>query len=113
VEAVFAGSSAAVAAMIADCKQGPSSARVTRIDESEGSAQDLNLRPAGGDFSSLPDGVGVGCYRAPDAVRRSSRRSADPGPFQTLSVERSRFCAAPLRAASRPGHEQLPLSWPE
>ncbi|WP_082512403.1 acylphosphatase [Afipia sp. Root123D2] len=46
VEAVFAGSSAAVAAMIADCKQGPSSARVTRIDESDGSAQDLNLRPA-------------------------------------------------------------------
>lgn len=54
VEAVFAGSASAVAAMIADCRQGPSSARVTRIDESEGTAQDLNLRGAGEAFSSLP-----------------------------------------------------------
>ena len=54
VEAVFAGSASAVAAMIADCKQGPSSARVTHIDEGEGTAQDLNLRGAGEAFVSLP-----------------------------------------------------------
>ena len=33
VEAVFAGSAGAVAAMIADCRDGPSSARVTRLDD--------------------------------------------------------------------------------
>ena len=54
VEAVFAGSSGAVAGMIADCRQGPSSARVTRIDEGEGTSQDLNLRGAGENFVSLP-----------------------------------------------------------
>jgi hypothetical protein len=35
------------------------------------------------------------------------RRSADPGSFQTRSVEWSRFCEAVLHTASRPGHE-----WP-
>jgi acylphosphatase len=54
VEAVFAGSAGAVAAMIAECRQGPSSARVSCIDEREGTAQDLNVRGAGEKFSSLP-----------------------------------------------------------
>lgn len=54
VEAVFAGSASAVAAMIADCRHGPSSARVSRVDEREGTAQDLNLSGAGEGFSSLP-----------------------------------------------------------
>jgi acylphosphatase len=54
VEAVFAGSANAVAAMIVDCGHGPSSARVSRIDEREGTEQDLNLRGVGEKFSSLP-----------------------------------------------------------
>ena len=54
VEAVFAGSAGAVAAMIADCRDGPSSARVTRLEEREGAAEDLTLRPVGEKFSSLP-----------------------------------------------------------
>jgi hypothetical protein len=50
----------------------------------------------------------MGRHRVPDAVRRSSRCSAEPGPYQTLE-----FVTAPalqctasqvLRAALRPGH---------
>jgi acylphosphatase len=54
VEAVFAGSAEAVAAMIAACKQGPPSARVERIEESEAGAGDLAMRRRSEGFSTLP-----------------------------------------------------------
>ena len=37
-------------------------------------------------------------------MRQRRRRIADPGPSQSLSSRRSRFCSASLRAALRPGN---------
>ena len=54
VEAVFAGPADKVAAMIKDCHNGPRGARVTTVDEREGSAEDLALRQADAGFSVLP-----------------------------------------------------------
>ena len=54
VEAVFAGNAKAVADMVALCRHGPPSARVTAlINESAGEDQ-LNLRRVGEGFSVLP-----------------------------------------------------------
>jgi acylphosphatase len=54
VEAVFAGNAKAVADLVALCRHGPPSARVTALtSESAGEAQ-LNLRRAGEAFSVLP-----------------------------------------------------------
>jgi acylphosphatase len=53
VEAVFAGSAEAVAAMIAACRQGPPSARIERIDERDGSVEELAVRRRGEGFSVL------------------------------------------------------------
>ena len=54
VEAVFAGSAEAVAAMIAACRQGPPSARVERIDEHDSDPEELAMRRRGEGFSVLP-----------------------------------------------------------
>jgi acylphosphatase len=54
VEAVFAGPAATVAAMIEACRRGPSSARVTAVQDEAGSADMLNQRRAGERFSVLP-----------------------------------------------------------
>jgi acylphosphatase len=54
VEALFAGNAKVVAEMVALCRHGPPSARVTALtSESAGEAQ-LNLRRAGEPFSVLP-----------------------------------------------------------
>src|SRR5262249_20332078 len=46
------------------------------------------------------------------ARSEAERRTADPGPFHAPSLERSRVCSAPLRAALRPGHgpRYVPIS---
>ena len=54
VEAVFAGPPDAVAAMVAACRRGPSSARVEGGDARAGSPDDLAARHAGEKFSLLP-----------------------------------------------------------
>ena len=54
VEAVFAGPAAPVVAMIAACRQGPSSARVEAVQDEAGNPDMLNLRQAGEGFSVLP-----------------------------------------------------------
>lgn len=54
VEAVFAGPAEAVAAMIAGCRRGPSSARVEALQDDAASPDMLNLRKAGERFSVLP-----------------------------------------------------------
>ena len=54
VEAVFAGPAATVVAMIAACRQGPSSARVEAVQDEAGNPDMLNLRQAGEGFSVLP-----------------------------------------------------------
>jgi acylphosphatase len=54
VEAVFSGSADAVAAMIAACRRGPSSARVDAIQDEAANPDMLNLREAGDRFSVLP-----------------------------------------------------------
>jgi acylphosphatase len=54
VEAVFAGTAAAVAATIEVCRSGPPGARVDAIDERDGTAADLGLRRPGESFSVLP-----------------------------------------------------------
>jgi acylphosphatase len=54
VEAVFAGSADAVAAMIAACRRGPSSARVEAVQDEAANPDVLNLREAGERFSVLP-----------------------------------------------------------
>ena len=54
VEAVFAGSAEAVAAMIAACRRGPASARVEALRDEAASSDMLNLREAGERFSVLP-----------------------------------------------------------
>ena len=54
VEAVFAGTADAVASMIAACRQGPSSARVERIEEHDSGPEELAMRRGGEGFSTLP-----------------------------------------------------------
>ena len=54
VEALFAGPADVVAAMIAACRRGPSSARVDAVQEEAGHPDALNLRRAGERFSVLP-----------------------------------------------------------
>jgi acylphosphatase len=53
VEATFVGPRDAVEAMIADCRRGPSSARVDAVDVRDGTADDLEVRQ-GLDFAVLP-----------------------------------------------------------
>ena len=53
VEALFAGPADVVADMIALCRQGPSSARVDAVQEEPASADALNLRRPGEQFSVL------------------------------------------------------------
>ncbi len=53
VEAVFAGPAAEVEAAIEACRRGPFSARVSALDQREGTEVDLAAR-SGGDFSVLP-----------------------------------------------------------
>jgi len=53
VEAVFAGPREVVAAMIEACRQGPFAARVDRLDQREGSEDDLTPRRPGEVFSVL------------------------------------------------------------
>jgi acylphosphatase len=54
VEALFAGPEDIVAAMVASCHRGPSSARVEAVQEESASPDALNLRWAGERFSVLP-----------------------------------------------------------
>ena len=54
VEAVFAGAEQAVAAMIAACRRGPSSARVDAVRDEAANPDMLKLRRAGERFSVLP-----------------------------------------------------------
>ena len=54
VEAVFSGPAGAVAATIAACRRGPSSARVAALQDEAASPDMLNLRRAGERFSVLP-----------------------------------------------------------
>lgn len=54
VEALFAGPAEAVAAMIEACKSGPSSSRVTRVEQFDAIEAELSLRGAGEGFVSLP-----------------------------------------------------------
>ena len=54
VEALFSGPAEAVAAMIAACRRGPSSARVEAVQDAAADAGMLNLRQAGERFSVLP-----------------------------------------------------------
>ena len=54
VEAVFAGSAAAVAEMIEACRQGPPGARVDAVEERPGTPDDFALRRPGDQFSVLP-----------------------------------------------------------
>ena len=54
VEAVFAGPADAVAAVIAACRRGPSSARVQALRDEAANPDMLNLRGAGERFSVLP-----------------------------------------------------------
>ena len=53
VEAVFSGPPEAVAAMIASCRRGPSSARVEALQDEAADPDMLNLREAGERFSVL------------------------------------------------------------
>jgi acylphosphatase len=54
VEALFSGSVEAVAAMIAACRRGPSSARVEALRDEAANPDMLKLREAGERFSVLP-----------------------------------------------------------
>ena len=54
VEALFAGPADAVADMIAQCRRGPSPARVESVEEKPGDASALNMRFKGERFSVLP-----------------------------------------------------------
>lgn len=53
VEALFAGSEDQVEQMIAECRRGPTAARVEGIDETTGSPNALSLRPPGLRFAVL------------------------------------------------------------
>ena len=54
VEAVLAGPTDAVTAVIAACRRGPSSARVETLRDEAGNPDMLKLREAGERFSVLP-----------------------------------------------------------
>jgi acylphosphatase len=54
VEAVFAGPSEAVAAIVEACREGPPSARVDTIEQHDGGPSDLAMRHGGDGFSVLP-----------------------------------------------------------
>ena len=54
VEALFAGPSDVVTAMIAACRRGPSLAHVDDVQDEAGNPDALNLRRAGERFSVLP-----------------------------------------------------------
>jgi acylphosphatase len=54
VEALFSGPQDVVAAMVASCRRGPSSARVAAVVEEPASVDALGLRHAGERFSVLP-----------------------------------------------------------
>lgn len=54
VEAVFAGPFDAVDALTADCRRGPSAARVDALDQREATADELKLRRSDERFSVLP-----------------------------------------------------------
>src|ERR1700736_6236994 len=54
VEALFAGLADVVSEMIAECRHGPSSARVEAAAEDPTAPDALNLRRAGEGFSVLP-----------------------------------------------------------
>jgi acylphosphatase len=54
VEALFAGPADVVSDMIAQCRRGPSSARVEAAQEEDGHSDGLRLRRAGEGFSVLP-----------------------------------------------------------
>jgi len=53
VEALFIGEATVVAEMIEACREGPIAARVDRIDQREGSDEELRLRRPGEAFSVL------------------------------------------------------------
>jgi len=53
VEAVLAGEEPVVADLIAACRQGPFAARVDRLDQREGTEEELSLRRPGETFSVL------------------------------------------------------------
>lgn len=53
VEAVFAGSPAEVAAMIAACRQGPAAAHVETVEQRDAGEAELALRRTGEGFSVL------------------------------------------------------------
>jgi acylphosphatase len=53
VEALFSGPAESVAAMIAACRRGPSSARVEALQDEAANPDMLNLREAGERFSVL------------------------------------------------------------
>ena len=53
VEAVLAGPAEAVAAVIESCRRGPFAARVDRLDQRDGSAEEFALRRADELFSEL------------------------------------------------------------
>ena len=53
VEALFAGPAEVVAAMVASCRRGPSSARVDAVDDQPANSDALNLRRPGERFSML------------------------------------------------------------
>jgi acylphosphatase len=55
VEAVFAGASGAVDAMVAACRNGPPNAQVEAVETRDGGAGDLALRRSGELFSVLPN----------------------------------------------------------
>jgi acylphosphatase len=54
VEAVFNGPAAAVEATVSACRKGPWGARVDGIDRRQATADELNLRRPGDQFSVLP-----------------------------------------------------------
>ena len=54
VEAVFAGPRTVVEAMIEACRHGPASARVSTLDQREGTETDLSEAARGGLFEVLP-----------------------------------------------------------
>src|SRR4051794_14294528 len=53
VEAVFAGTEAIVAQMVALCRRGPQMARVDTVNAEPATSGELNLRPAGTRFAVL------------------------------------------------------------
>src|SRR4051812_4481014 len=60
--------------------------------------------------------AGLRLHRVPDAVRHSSCRSAEPGPYQTPATVTApalqRTASQLLRAALRPGHRATKLHQP-